>query len=115
MKARQSSKIKEIGNALITAGFRGLDGQAIALGLARSTAWTVLKGNHKCSGLSAPIINRMLAAPQLPRLVREKILEYIEDRAAGLHGHNKIQVRKFAARLALDFEKKQNGHNAPAR
>jgi hypothetical protein len=101
MKARQSSKIQEIGDALLTAGFLGLDGQANALGLARSTAWTVLKGNHKCSGLSAPIINRMLAAPRLPPLVREKIVEYIQEKAAGLYGHNKVQLRKFATRLTI--------------
>ena len=42
LKARQSSKIREIGNALITAGIISLDAQAKALGLPRSTAWTIL-------------------------------------------------------------------------
>ena len=43
----------------------------------------------------------MLAAPQLPPLVRLKILEYIEEKAAGLYGHGKIPLRRFAARLSV--------------
>ena len=100
-KAKQSSKIMEIGAALVSAGFLTLDAQAKALGLARSTTWTVLKGNHKGSGLSALIINRMVAAPKLPPLVREKIVEYVRDRLAGLHGHSKPQIRRFADRLSI--------------
>ena len=47
VKARQSSKIREIGEALITAGFISLDAQAKVLGLPRSTAWTILSAEHK--------------------------------------------------------------------
>src|SRR5437870_3903816 len=63
MKARQSSKIRELVEAVKSAGFSTLDEQAKALGLSRSTAWTIRKTSHKASGLSASIINRMLAAP----------------------------------------------------
>jgi hypothetical protein len=80
VKARQSSKIKELGDALIAIGCLSLDHQAEALGLARSTTWTILKANHKGSGLSAIVINRMLATPQLPPLVRAIILEYIDEK-----------------------------------
>ena len=100
-KARQSSKIRELGGALVTSGFATLDKQAQAIGLGRSTTWTILKGNHKTSGLSATVINRMLAAPQLPPLVRLKILEYIEEKAAGLYGHRKTPLRRFVARLSV--------------
>src|SRR6266576_2463654 len=62
MKARQLAKIQDLGQALIDAGFRMLDEQADALGLARSTAWTILKARHKSSGLSAMIIERMLGS-----------------------------------------------------
>ena len=99
VKARQSSKIREIGDALIALGYLALDEQAKALGLARSTAWTILRVDHKNSGLSATVINRMLAAPQLPTLVRAIILEYIDEKVAGLYGHSKLQLRRFAARL----------------
>jgi hypothetical protein len=58
MKARQSAKIRELGQALIDAGLR----QADALGLRRSTAWTILKTRHKSTGLSAAIIERMLGS-----------------------------------------------------
>ena len=63
VKARQSAKIREIGAALVAMGYRALDEQARALGLGRSTAWTILQANHKNSGLSATVIIRMLAAP----------------------------------------------------
>ena len=47
IKARQSAKIRELGQALIDAGLRSLDKQAEALGLSRRTAWTI-------SGASKP-------------------------------------------------------------
>jgi hypothetical protein len=103
MRERQSAKIRELKVALITSGFFTLDGQAEVLGLSRSTAWTILKGNHKASGLSAATINQILAAPRLPPFVRAKILEYFEEKAAGRHGHSKSQRRKFIAQcLTLD-------------
>jgi hypothetical protein len=100
MKALQSTKIRELGDALITAGFFTLDEQAKVLGLSRSTTWTILKGNHKASGLTTSIINRMLAAPQLPALARLRILEYVEEKAAGSYGGSRAQRSRFVARLS---------------
>src|ERR1700687_2622755 len=102
MKARQTSKIRKLGTVLVTSGFRTLDEQANALGLPRSTTWTILRANHKASGLTATVINQILAAPQLPTLVRAIILEYVEEKAAGSHGNSKTQLRRFAARLSAD-------------
>jgi hypothetical protein len=45
-KLRQSAKLREIAAALEADGFIGLDAQAKALGLSRSTAWTILRGSH---------------------------------------------------------------------
>ena len=103
IKARQSAKIKEIGVALASLGFTGLDVQAKALGLSRSTTWTILHANHKSSGLSAKVINRMLAAPNLPALVRTKVLEYAEEKVAGRYGHSDVARNKFATRLSVDL------------
>jgi hypothetical protein len=100
-KARQSSKIRELGDALIAEGYLTLDEQARGLGLGRSTTWTILKRNYKTSGLSAGIINRMLAAPRLPALVRARILEYIDEKTAGLYGHNNRQLRRFTVGLTV--------------
>ena len=85
-KAQQSLKIQEIGQALIAAGFDTLDKQATALEVPRSTAWTILKARHKNYGLSVKLINRMLASQHLPPLVRSKIIEYREEKTAGLYG-----------------------------
>lgn len=102
MKARQSEKIREIRQAVIASGFVSLDKQAAALGLRRSTAWTVLKANHKASGLSATVIKRMLMSPQLPTAVRQIIKEYVEQKCAGDYGHSRARLQMFRARLGQD-------------
>ena len=100
MKAMQSAKIRELRPALVDAGVLTLDQQAESLGLGRSTAWAVLKGNHKSSGLSTTLINRMLASPPLPGSARKIILEYVGEKSAGAYGHSKERLRQFRARLA---------------
>jgi hypothetical protein len=99
MKARQAAKISELGHALVDAGFLTLDEQSKALGLARSTTWTILRASHKGSGLSAAIVKRMLLSPQLPPLARQKILEYTTDKLAGVYGGSRTQRLKFFERI----------------
>ena len=96
----QSAKIRELRQALVASGFPTLGQQAMALGLSRSTAWTVLKGNHKGSGLSATIIKRMAASPQIPAAAKKILLEYIEQKCAGAYGHSKDRVREFQTQIA---------------
>src|SRR5262249_32600498 len=100
MKARQSTKLRELKEALGTAGIHTLDEQARVLGLNRITTWTVLRGNHKNSRLSAATVNRILAAPQLPPLVRAIILEYVGEKAAGTYGDSAKLRRKFITSLS---------------
>lgn len=104
-KRRQSAKIRELKEVLVAAGIITLQEQAKALGLSRSTAWTILKGNHKASGITAKIINRILAGEQLPSLVRTKVLEYVEEKAAGCYGHGEGLRRRFVGRLSIAVEK----------
>jgi hypothetical protein len=63
--------------------------------------WTIKESIHKSSGLSAHLINQMLSSPTLPPHVRQKIIEYVEERMTGAYGHNRAQRRRFAARLAV--------------
>ena len=100
VKARQACKIRELAAVLVAAGFVSLDDQAKALGLSRSTTWTILKAKHKNYGLSAALINRVLAKPDLNSRVRGKIIEYIREKAAGSYGHNHTQLRRFIHLLA---------------
>src|SRR5262249_6439431 len=100
-RLRQADKIREIGCALVEAGFSTRDAQARGLGRSRSTTWTILKANHKSSGLSALLIARMLAQPSLPVGVRRKLFEYIKEKEAGLYGDAPTRLRKFAARLSV--------------
>jgi len=104
LKARQAVKIREIAEALIECNITKLDAQARALGLSRSTTWTIIKASHKSSGLSPLIINRMLASSQLPTPVRGKILEYIKEKTAGLYGDSKARLCKFNAHLSIDSD-----------
>jgi hypothetical protein len=99
MKARQAAKIRKLQHALVDAGFLTLDEQSKALGLARSTTWTILRASHKGSGLSAAIIKRMLLSPQLPPLARRKILEYATDKLAGVYGGSRRHRLKFFERM----------------
>jgi hypothetical protein len=101
VKARQASKIREIGKALITTGFVSLDAQAKVLGLPRSTAWRILSAEHKGTGISARIICLMLRSEPLPPFVRAKIIEYANEKAAGIYGGAETQHRKFTSKLAL--------------
>jgi hypothetical protein len=97
MKARQSAKIQELGQALYDAGLRTLDKQAAALGLSRSTAWTVLKACHKNTGLFATTIARMLSSPRLPPRARSIIVQYVEEKSLGLYGGSRRQQQQFAS------------------
>ena len=99
--ARQTRKIAELKDALMREGYFTLDAQATVLGLGRSTTWTILRANHKASGLSPSVIIRILSSPQLPPSVRQKLYEYVKDKIAGSYGHKGKQVRRFTAALAV--------------
>jgi hypothetical protein len=95
----QTDQIRSIGDALDHAGFRSLDAKAKALGLPRSTTWTILQGSHKTSGLSAATVQRMLASPQLPAAARAAILAYVEAKTAGTFGRAHRRWRAGARRV----------------
>jgi hypothetical protein len=94
-KELQAAKIRQIADALIARGYISLNEQAGVLGLSRSTTWDIIRGTHKNSGLSGAVINRMLAQPRLPQAARARILEYVEDKSAGIYGHTPSQVWRF--------------------
>jgi len=99
MKARQSRKIGELRKALVEAGFETLRQQAAILGLSPSSAWAVLEGAHKGSGLSAITIKRVLASPSLPPEARQVVEEYICERLLGGYGHSHRNLKLFRKRL----------------
>jgi hypothetical protein len=43
----------------------------------------------------------MLASPHLPIAARQQLLEYVQDKIAGVYGHSDRRRRKFAAHLPL--------------
>jgi hypothetical protein len=100
-RALQISKIREIGEALKSAGYRHIDSQAEALGLPRSTAWTIVRGSYKHSGLTASVVHQMLKSKKLPEPVRSKIIEYVAEKLSGRHGHSEKQILYFSRRLSI--------------
>ena len=87
-----SGELGRIADALISSGYTSLDDQAKALGLGRSTAWTIAKNKHKLGRLSAKTINRILANPQTPPAVRAVLHEYVAQRYAAVHGRRKRKL-----------------------
>jgi hypothetical protein len=107
MKAGQANKIGQLREVLVTAGFDTLCKQAEVLGLSASTAWEVMRGGHKASGLSAVTIKRILASPDLPPAARRVIDEYIFEKVLGRYGHTASSLRRFRDRLGYPFQSQQ--------
>jgi hypothetical protein len=99
LKARQCAKIAEFRAALLEAGFNSLDAQAAVLGLSRSSTWTILNRNHKASGLSASVINRIMRSRALPTAARDKLEEYVQEKLMGKYGHPRQRLRRFRHQL----------------
>ena len=74
-------KIQHIADAIVAAGYISLDSQAKALGLKRSTAWTIIKTKHKLDRLSGKTTDRMLANLELPPPVRAVVQQYLAERS----------------------------------
>jgi hypothetical protein len=79
--------IKHISEALIASGYTSLDRQAKALGLHRSTAWTIINTKHKLARLSSKTTKRILANPELPPSVRSVMQQYLAENPAALRRH----------------------------
>ena len=73
--------LQRVADALVDAGYLTLDSQAKALGVQRSTAWTIVKVKHKLGRLSAKTRKRILANPDLPARVRAAFQDYLSDKS----------------------------------
>ncbi|MGC1895536.1 MAG: hypothetical protein WA763_17920 [Pseudolabrys sp.] len=73
--------LQRISEALIASGYTSLDEQAKALGLGRSTAWTITKNKHKLGRLSTKTIDRILHNPKTPPAVRVVVQQYLAKRS----------------------------------
>jgi hypothetical protein len=73
--------IQHITDALIACGYTCLDEQAKALGVSRSTAWTIVKTKHKLGRLSAKTTRRILTNAETPPAVRYVVQRYLAERS----------------------------------
>ena len=67
---RRKIPIQHIAEALIKAGYTSLDEQTKALGLSRSTAWTIVKTKHKLGRLNTKTMRCILTNPKTPVSIR---------------------------------------------
>ena len=66
--------VVRIREALIACGYTKLDQQAKALGINRSTAWTIINTKHKLGRLSTKTTKRSLSNPNTPSPVCAVVL-----------------------------------------
>ena len=76
--------LQQIAEALVEAGHKSLDDQARALGIHRSTAWTIVKTKHKLGRLNAKTTQRILENPDTPSAVRSVVQNYLSERSDAL-------------------------------
>jgi hypothetical protein len=111
-KAKQASKLAEIREALVSAGYDTSAKQAAALGVPRPTAWALLN-RDKRTGPSSVVIKRILLSPNLPPAARRKVEEYVEEKIAGLYGHAENRRRWFRNQLCTIRVAKNRSRIAP--
>ena len=105
LREKQRAKIRELRTALLAAGFVRLNQQSDALGLGRSTTWALLNASHKGSGISAHLINSMMASPKIPFEVHLILRAYVDEKVAGLYGHTPKQLERFQRSLAPQLQR----------
>ena len=93
-KEKQALKLAEIRQALVAAGYVTTAKQAAVLGVGRSTAWWLLN-RDKRAGPSAKVIKRILVSPQVPKKVRLKVAQYVEEKVRGIYGHSEQRAQRF--------------------
>ena len=91
-KEKQALKLAEIREALVAAGYNTTAKQAAVLGVGRSTAWWLLNHDRR-AGPSAKVIKRILSSPQMPKRVRRKVEQYVEEKVRGVYGHSEQRTR----------------------
>jgi hypothetical protein len=84
-------KIQNIMRALASSGRTSLDDQARALGLHRSTVWTLKRDKHKLARLSAKTIERIIANPETPPLVLAAVQEYVREKLGAVEDYGDKQ------------------------
>jgi len=104
LNARQT-KFQNIVQALIASGYVSLDEQAEALGLCRSTAWTIMKNKHKLARLSSKTIDRIITNPRTPQLVLTAVHEYLGSKSS-------IATEKKDSAMSDDVEVQQRSSAA---
>jgi hypothetical protein len=86
--------IQNMIEALTSSGYMSLDDQATALGLPRSTVWTIRENKHKVGRLCAKTIERILANPDTPPRVLAALQEY-----AGAQGANSQEQKSIGTQI----------------
>ena len=80
--SRRAVPIQAIADALVAAGYTSLDEQAKALGLRRSTTWTIMRKKHKLGRLNRQtaqhILENRTTPPSVRAIIQKTYLEKID-------------------------------------
>jgi hypothetical protein len=94
----RKNKIQDIMEALISSGCNSLDDQARALGLPRSTVWTMRRNSHKLGRLSAKTLERIVANPETPPRVLYSVQKYVREKLDAFQNHGHKQWEQIGIR-----------------
>lgn len=90
----RTDHLGSISEALIASGYTSLDEQAKALGLHRSTTWTIIKKKQKLGRLCAKTIDRILSNPETPAAVRIAVQQYAVQKSSARKSRRPTQTRR---------------------
>ena len=93
-KAKQASKLAEIREALVAAGYDTAAKQAAALGVSRPTAWVVLNRDTRAGpSANGHQTHSFIAEPSAGSATKSR--KYVKEKVAGLYGHTRIGFGGF--------------------
>jgi hypothetical protein len=75
----------------------------------------ILNRNHKASGLSTSVINRVMHSTRLPPAARNKLEEYVQEKLMGKYGHPAKCLRRFRDHLSAFSQSDQKSLRQGAR
>jgi hypothetical protein len=93
--ARQANRLQQLATAINATG-DSLAARAAAVGLGRSTVWTLLNPQHEGYGPSARLVRIILRKRDLDPRVRAALIDYARDAAEGaFFGYSRRRLARW--------------------
>jgi len=66
-------------------------------------SWGLAEAQLGWCSTSAKVIKRILLSPQVPKKVRLKVEQYVEDKIRGRYGHSKQRTQRFGDQFHMGY------------